>query len=113
MYLIPVFTAVMCCFFIYQGGEIVSNLITLCLMTVLLWNSIDGLKGMTCNGKTHDPKKNIYLLTILFCFLEYALWTASCFWIGDRITNPYFWFDTMISVCFILYAAYMRKVVDI
>ena len=113
MYLIPAFTTMMCGFFIYQGGAIVSNLISLCLMTALLWSSADGLRTITCDGDTHDPRKNIYVLTMLFCFLEYALWTASCFWIGDKITNPYFWFDTMISICFIFYAAGMRKAVDI
>lgn len=112
MFLIPVFTAVMCAFFIYEGGDAFSNLLTLCLMTVLLWNSVEGLKNLASDGDSQNPKGKIYVLTIVFCFLEYAMWTASCFWIGDRITNPYFWFDTMLSVCFILYAAQMRKVVD-
>ena len=111
MFLIPVFTGGMCLFFISKG-DVISNLITFLLMTIMMWHSASGLKLLELKGDQQNPKKWIYIATIFFCILEYALWTASCFWTGDRITNLYFWFDIMISANFILFAAAMRKAVD-
>ena len=111
MSLIPVFTAGMCAFFILKG-DVLSNLISFVLMTLLLWNAADGLQMLRSCTIEQQPVKRIYLVTFLFCFAEYALWTSSCFWMGDTIFNPYFWFDTLISVCFVLYILAFRKAVD-
>ncbi len=111
MYLLPVFTAGMCIFFMVKGDEI-SNLFTFVLMTMVIWNAASGLRILKQSGMMQDPKKWIYILTLVFCLLEYLLWTISFFWIGDKIYNPYFWVDTMISACFVLMTLAVRKAVD-
>ena len=54
----------------------------------------------------------LFFITILFCLTEYALWTSSCFWMGDTIANVYYWFDLLLSVTFVLFLPALRKAVD-
>ena len=51
------------------------------------------------------------LITLIFCLLEYALWTVSCFWMGDTMANPYFWFDLLITGCMLLFLPALEKAV--
>ncbi|WP_409968984.1 hypothetical protein RFF05_03175 [Bengtsoniella intestinalis] len=41
--------------------------------------------------------KGIHIFCLVFIATEYALWIASCFWISDIWTNPYFWFDFLLT----------------
>ena len=49
---------------------------------------------------------------LAFAALEYALWTSSCFWVSDTLTNPYFWFDFLLSLVLLLLLPALRKAVD-
>ena len=49
---------------------------------------------------------------LAFIALEYALWTASCFWVSDTLTNPYFWFDFLLTLVLLLFLPAVRKAVD-
>ncbi len=99
--LLPViaFTAIMC-FFFMQWGDYFSNLIAAFLMSLLLYQSIRGLME-TAKIKAEAPLFRLYLLTLLFCILEYTLWTLSCFWMGDSLTNPYFSVDFLLTACMV------------
>ena len=35
---------------------------------------------------------------LVFCAAEYGDWTTSCYWMGDTLANPYFWFDLLITI---------------
>ena len=111
MFLIPVFTAIMCLIFIVKG-DILSNVVTFGLMTILMWNAADELRMLKEENTHLNHLKQLYSLTLAFCLLEYALWITSFFWMGNTIFNPYFWIDTMISVCFVLYVVIFRRGVD-
>lgn len=49
---------------------------------------------------------------LTFTALEYALWTASCFWVSDTLTNPYFWFDFLLTLVLLLFLPAVRKAVE-
>jgi hypothetical protein len=44
--------------------------------------------------------------------LEYCLWTASCFWSGGSLANPYFWFDFALTVSLALLYPALKKAVQ-
>jgi len=91
----PVFTAAMAVFYL-QWGQLFSNLVYASLMGLLLFSSIRRLMDA-------DPACSHRMLCaaiLIFCFLEYGMWTASCIWEGDTLRNPYFWFEFAQTVFF-------------
>ena len=48
-------------------------------------------------------------MILIFCLLEYGLWVASCFWDSDRVANPYYWFDLLLSICFPFFLPATKK----
>ena len=108
LWLIPVFTVSMCVFYM-QRGDYFSNLVTVLLMTLLLWHAVKGLLFLRGSG---DGRRWLYVATLVFCLAEYTAWTASCFWLGDTLTNPYFWCDFLLTVCLIIFLPALRKAVE-
>lgn len=109
MLLIPLFTFGMCAFYM-RRGDYISNLVSAVLMTLLLWYSVRGLMAeKSAENKVRPQTGLVYMTTILFCTLEYCLWTSSCFWMGDTVRNPYFWFDILISFTMFLLPAALSK----
>ncbi len=102
MWLIPVFTAGMCAFYM-QWGDVVGNIVSAATMTALIWNAVDGL-----GEKKTRPLCSVVLL---FCFTEYFAWTASCYWSDDSLLNPYFWGDFLLSATFAMLPAAVGKAV--
>ena len=98
----PVFALGMAMFFM-QRGEIVNNLIYAGLMGLLLYSTIRRL----------TDRRNGYLpaLILILCLLEYALWTASCFWNDELLLHPYYWFDFLLTVSFPFFLPAVRKAV--
>ena len=108
MWAIPAFTACMCIFFM-QWGDYINNIATAVLMTGLLLYSFDGIIEQN-NGNGNDGRfRMLYIATLVFCFSEYIMWLFSCFWMGDTLANPYFWFDILLSGTFILFPVALRK----
>ena len=102
LWLVPVFTVGFFLFFI-QRGDYLGNVISTILMTFVLWHSLTGLLSLRGKTGTEAKSRGIYLVALFFCLTEYALWTASWFWIGgDTIRNPYYWLDIILSLYFIL-----------
>ena len=99
----PVFAAVMAIFFI-QWGEILNNLVYASLMGLLLYASISRL--------IKRKQKYLSALILVFCLLEYGLWTSSCIWSGDTLANPYYWFDVLLTLSFLLFLPAVRKAVS-
>lgn len=91
-------------------GDILSNVL-MCGMTMLLaWCAVRGLVWAKRSGDTRLRRFHQALLA--FTALEYALWTSSCFWVSDTLTNPYFWFDFLLSLVLLLLLPALRKAVD-
>jgi len=96
MWLIPVFTFGMCIYYM-QFGAYVSNLISALLMTLIILQSV---KGLSLPEKTGPGRKKFCLLTLLFCALEYGIWTSSCFDYGNPLRNLYYVFSVIMIFSF-------------
>ena len=103
----PAFALGMAVFFI-RWGETVSNLIYAALMGLLLFSSIRRLM----DGRQYARARFLCALILCGCLLEYALWTSSCFFAGDTMANPYYWFDLLLTASFPLFPSAIRKAVD-
>ena len=102
----PVFTAGMAVFFT-QYGQPLNNLIYAALMGLLLFAA---LRRLTDRGEAGSPKALLFLI-LLFCLLEYALWTVSCFFLGETLANPYYWFDFLLTISCPFFLPAVRKAV--
>lgn len=107
----PVFTAGMCIFFM-QWGQYLSNIIYATLMGIILYYSIQGLLPFYISSEKRSKRLMLCVVVLFTCLMEYAEWTASCFWTGDSLKNPYFWFDTFFGFCFPLYLPAVRRAVE-
>lgn len=133
--LIPVmaFTLPLCIFFM-SFGDYISNIISLILMSMLIYRSADGLlscraaersgtggkcgasekcdeggspgvSGRLGTGDSSDPDgKPVYRAVLFFCACEYGSWTASCF-----SSNIYYLFDILLSLCIIILILAVNK----
>ena len=105
LWIIPVFSAGMCVFYM-QYGDWIGNIITAVFMSLLIWHALDML--LLLKG---SKKAAIFAVVLLFCIVEYAAWTASCFGDYETLAHPYFWLDTLLSVVFLLFPAALGKAV--
>ena len=83
--------------FYFRWGDYLLNVSDAILMGLLMIRSAQGLLAL--RGRA-DERKKLYGVTMAFCLIEYALWTASCFWVGDTVRNPYFWIGVIQMSCF-------------
>ena len=102
-YLLPVILVVFAtgmAVFYMTFGDYVSNIICAVLMSLLMYRSARGLLYLKEQGipVTAPGKGRFYLSVLLFCAAEYCMWTATCFWGGYTILNPYYWFDILVSL---------------
>ena len=106
----PAFAAGMCLFYL-QWGDLFGNVISALLMGTLFWNI--GSRLLSLKGKNAKQQPEILLLwsVLLFCLLEYAAWTASCFGVYDSLAHPYFWFDILLSADFLIFPWALKKAV--
>lgn len=102
---IPIFVIMMTLFFMTRGSYLL-NIIEAVMMGSLLLRSVQGLLVLR---KTSDGRKYLYTVVLVFCLIEYCLWTASCFWLGDTIRNPYFWISPLLIVVLPLFLLAVRK----
>ncbi len=95
---IPIPIGVALTLYFCQWGDILSNLLYMGTLTASAYLAIRNLHY------GHPKGRGLHIFCILFVITEYALWLASCFWISDSWTNPYFWFDVALAVeigCFL------------
>lgn len=117
-----VFAAGMCVFFM-QWGDYISNIISAVLMGLMMFRAMQG--SLYCREKDPATMQSGYSaksiaaqmrlcrLILVFCVIEYVMWTVSCFWRGDGLTNPYYWLDGMLTVCSAALLPVLDKGVDV
>ena len=105
LWIIPVFSAGMCIFYM-QFGDWIGNIITAVFMSLLMWHALDMLLLLR-----NSKKAAIFAVVLLFCIVEYAAWTATCFGNYETLAHPYFWLDTLLSAVFLLFPAALGKAV--
>ena len=102
----PVFTAGMAVFFMQWDG-IFRNVVYAALDGLLLFSAIRVLTDL------HISKNRRWLpwQILIYCLFEYGSWVASCFWDADSLTNPYYWFDFLMTVSFLFFLPATEKAV--
>ena len=110
VWLLPVFTAAMCVFYM-QWGSYISNVIAAVLMSLLLIHSVRGLAFIRKNPQAGN-RKMLYIVTLVFCVIEYCAWTSSCFFEVDTLASPYIWFDILLTVNIAFFLPAFRKAVE-
>lgn len=125
LWIIPVFSAGMCVFYM-QYGDWIGNIITAVFMSLLMWHALDMLLSLKDSQKASSGmnsemsgtvserghgKAAIFAVVFLFCIVEYAAWTATCFGDYETLAHPYFWLDTLLSAVFLLFPAALGKAV--
>jgi hypothetical protein len=93
--------------FFMRWGEVASNLIYAGLLGLLLFASIRRLM----DGRQVPHARFLYAAILCACLMEYALWTASCFWTGETLRNPYYWFDLLLTASFVSFLPAVRRAV--
>ena len=109
LWALPAFCAAMGLFYM-RRGDYPSNLICAILMSLLMYHAARGLV-YTRSCPRIAANRPFCVSVLVFCGLEYCMWTASCFWSGDTWTNPYFFFDALLSVTMLLLLPAYRKAV--
>ena len=77
-------------------AKAIDNLICGMLIGLLLFSGIRRLM----DRKTYSSQRSLCILILVFCFIEYGLWTSSCFWWEETMANPYYWFDFLLTASF-------------
>ena len=93
--------------FFMQWGAIASNLIYALLMVLLLYSALRRI----AERSSYPGQLPLCLTITVFCLLEYGLWTASCFFEGDTLMNPYYWFDLLLTASFPFFLPATKKAV--
>jgi hypothetical protein len=104
----PVVSTVMTIFYCHWG-DYIENIVWCGIMGTAGWFSIRGLIWAVRQKNT--ARRNFHLSVLLLITVEYCLWTASCFWVSDSLSNPYFWFDFSLTACATLLLPVTKKAV--
>lgn len=112
MWIAPVVGLLLTAFYITYG-EVLSTLIMDIMVMLLAWCAIRGAVYQGRRGREGRLLQRFHMAILCFAAIEYCLWTASCFWISDTLTNPYFWFDFMLSGSAIYLLVTVRRAVGL
>ena len=107
----PVFTAGMAVFYM-QWGAYFNNAITAALMGILMWKCIRGLQALRGTSGAAAAGRPVYRTVLIFCLLEYAAWTASCFDYDHPLRSLYSVFSLLLPLSIIPIILSVRKAVD-
>ena len=103
----PLFTFSMAVFFIFQNGvwQVGSNLLCALFRGILLYASISRLMDHQRDG----TKNYLCILVLFFIMMEYGMWISTSFVLEDNLLHPYYWFDILLSISFLLYIPALKK----
>lgn len=78
-------------------GDILLNVFMCGLTMIIGVLAVRGLMFVRKQGGSYMKKQGFFIALLVFVAAEYSLWTWSCFWISDTLTNPYFWSDFLLT----------------
>lgn len=108
----PAFAVLMGIVYMVHSREYVGEILLMLTMGSLMWKALHGLFCMKGKEKSEiRGARSLHVHVLVFCFLEYTMWTISMNWMGDSLRNPYFWFDAAITLSFPLFLLITGKAV--
>ncbi len=111
MLLVPLFCIPQLILYLIHG-DILGNLLMVGLIMVV---ALFAMRGFVFARRQSGQARNLQYFhgaVLVVIFLEFALWTSSCFWISDTMSNPYFWFDFLLSASLLALVPAMKKAVS-
>lgn len=93
-------------------GDIIYNILTLSALMLLAWRAIRSLCWLRQQKDGGRGKRYFQLAILLFVGMENFLWLSSYPWISDTLSNPYFWFDFLLTACSFLLLPATKKAVE-
>lgn len=110
---LPLLPCVPLLLFYYQWGDWVTDTLWCGLTMVSACLALRGLLYAKKQGAArHSPTRALHITILFFVAMEYCVWTASCFWVSDTLTNPYFWFDFLLTAAALTLLPAARKAVE-
>ena len=85
------------CVFYCTFGDVLSNLLWCSMMIVVSYHSIRGLIYALIQTGTARKIRYFHIGVLCYVAVEYALWLSGCLWPGYSISNPYCWFDLLLT----------------
>jgi F0F1-type ATP synthase membrane subunit c/vacuolar-type H+-ATPase subunit K len=83
---------------LYLGfGEILGNILMVGLTMLVAHFALRGFIFARKQSGAARNKQCFHGMVLVIVFLEFALWTSSCFWTDNTVSNPHFWFDFLLS----------------
>lgn len=110
MWLSPVVGGLLLIYYSFHG-DILSNIVFNGMIILISWNAIRGVVYLRGKEEARDLRR-LHLLVLCFCAVEYGLWTTSCFWVSNTISNPYFWFDFLLTAILVMLLPMTRRAVS-
>lgn len=107
----PIFCAVMCLYF-FRWGDYFLNTLWAILMGVCGYSALRGLLFARRQSGAARGRQYFHVVVLAFVLLEHGLWVASCNWKGGTLSNPYFWFDFLLSATFFTFLPTLKKAVE-
>lgn len=93
-------------------GEILGNLLMVGLTMSIAFLALRGfIYARRQQGRARDMQY-FHGMVLVIVFLEFCLWTSSCFWYSDTMSNPYFWFDFLLSAALLALVPATKKAVS-
>ena len=92
-------------------GDFLYNAVVGVILCIILWHSICSIAYY----RKHTGSKKIYfhIVTLAFVIIENCLWVSSYPWVGDTLSNPYFWIDFTLTISFFCFLPAVRKAVEL
>ncbi|NLB09999.1 MAG: histidine kinase [Clostridiaceae bacterium] len=110
MLLVPIFCIPQLILYLSRG-EIFGNLLMVGLTMAVAYFAIRGFFYARSQNGEARKMQYFYGAVLVIIFLEYCLWTSSCFWNSDTMSNPYFWFDFLLSAALLALIPATKKAV--
>lgn len=106
----PAFSTIMC-FFFFRWGDYFLNILWAVLMGACGYFALRGLLFIRRQGHVTCNRQYFHIAVLMFFLLEYCLWVSSCFWLGNTFSNPYYWFDFLLTATFFTFLPTLKKAV--
>lgn len=112
VWLVPIFCIPQLILYL-SHGDILFNLLICGLTMAAAWYSMRGLIFARRQSGEGRKMQYFHISVLIIVFLEYSLWTSSCFWISDTYTNPYFWIDFLLTASLFALLPATKKAVSV
>ena len=110
LWLVPVFTAGMALFYM-QWGSYLENVLDALMMGILLRNAVAGLLALRGESGPEAATRGVFRAILIYCLLEYTVWTVSCLDYDHPLRHLYYVFDLLLAAsAFLLFPALEKAV---